>query len=677
MAYKTPGVYVEEISKFPPSVAQVATAIPAFIGYTEKAVDQDGKSLAYQPTKIDSLAEYELLFGGAWEPPHYIYSIDGNGNVDVTIQKFYLYESLRSFYDNGGGDCYIVSVGDYEDTISYNDTSGASPQGLKPGLDTLLKVDEPTLLLFPDAVGTIADGTNALDLAELGSLQAQTLMQCAKLQDRFGVFDIAEGFEDDDQHVLDFRDNIGTANLKYGAAYNPWLQTIYQKVIWLRDIYDTTVAPGNNLFDAIAAPTSANLLNIYNNYSSAVQQTDQIVGVLTDVDIDDFDDLEAKVDELIAEIKALPTSSPAAITNAFVTILTLLREAALAFEAIKAVGLGVDISKALERQEEDVALADQIVDLIAFEKNADLITISDMADAPAVVAAYAVLDGTEWINGTADHADVGAAIPANTDFEFADDAANTKTKVLEAIGYLKNSVQYQKILSELESLFDSALLNEEIAQQLILGSFPLASKVMKALERNMRLIPPSGTIVGIYAQVDATRGVWKAPANVSISSVVGPAYKITSKEQEDLNVHTTGKSINAIRSFAGKGTLVWGARTLAGNDNEWRYVSVRRFYNMVEESTMKASEQFVFEPNDANTWVKVRAMIENFLILQWRAGALQGATPEQAFFVRVGLGETMTSLDILEGRMNVEIGLAVVRPAEFIILKFSHKMAVS
>jgi phage tail sheath protein FI len=200
---------------------------------------------------------------------------------------------------------------------------------------------------------------------------------------------------------------------------------------------------------------------------------------------------------------------------------------------------------------------------------------------------------------------------------------------------------------------------------------------MKALERNMRLIPPSGTIVGIYAQVDATRGVWKAPANVSISSVVGPAYKITSKEQEDLNVHTTGKSINAIRSFAGKGTLVWGARTLAGNDNEWRYVSVRRFYNMVEESTMKASEQFVFEPNDANTWVKVRAMIENFLILQWRAGALQGATPEQAFFVRVGLGETMTSLDILEGRMNVEIGLAVVRPAEFIILKFSHKMAVS
>lgn len=149
---------------------------------------------------------------------------------------------------------------------------------------------------------------------------------------------------------------------------------------------------------------------------------------------------------------------------------------------------------------------------------------------------------------------------------------------------------------------------------------------------------------------------------------------ITHEQQEDLNIHTSGKSINAIRPFAGKGILVWGARTLAGNDNEWRYIPVRRFFNMAEESIKKATEQFVFEPNDKNTWVKVRAMIENFLTLQWRAGALSGAKPEQAFFVRVGLGETMTAQDILEGRMNIEIGMAVVRPAEFIILKFSHKM---
>ena len=158
-----------------------------------------------------------------------------------------------------------------------------------------------------------------------------------------------------------------------------------------------------------------------------------------------------------------------------------------------------------------------------------------------------------------------------------------------------------------------------------------------------------------------------------------PEKIITGKEQAGLNVDTaSGKSINVVRSFPGRGpAIIWGARTLAGNDNEWRYVPVRRFFNMVEESVKKATAQFVFEPNDANTWVKVRAMIENFLILQWRAGALAGAKPEDAFYVKVGLGQTMTAEDILNGFMNVEIGMAAVRPAEFIILKFSHKLQQS
>ncbi|MEZ4686150.1 MAG: phage tail sheath C-terminal domain-containing protein [Bacteroidia bacterium] len=191
------------------------------------------------------------------------------------------------------------------------------------------------------------------------------------------------------------------------------------------------------------------------------------------------------------------------------------------------------------------------------------------------------------------------------------------------------------------------------------------------------VLPPSAAIAGVFATVDRERGVWKAPANVSLRATRRPTVQIDSAAQEDLNLTTSGKSVNAIRAFAGRGLLVWGARTLAGNDNEWRYVPVRRFYNMVEESVKKATQAFVFEPNDANTWNKVRAMIENFLTLQWREGALAGAKPEDAFFVRVGLGQTMTSLDILEGRMIVEIGMAAVRPAEFIILRFSHKMQES
>ena len=189
-------------------------------------------------------------------------------------------------------------------------------------------------------------------------------------------------------------------------------------------------------------------------------------------------------------------------------------------------------------------------------------------------------------------------------------------------------------------------------------------------------LPPSAAVAGVFARVDSNRGVWKAPANENIKSIDGLSFKLTDQMQDGLNVDDgAGKSINCIRFFTGKGYKIWGARTLAGNDNEWRYVPVRRFFNMVEESVKKATYPFVFEPNDANTWVRVRAMIENFLILQWRAGALQGDKPDKAFYVAVGLGVTMTALDILEGRMIVEIGMAVVRPAEFIILRFSHKMA--
>ncbi|OWY19622.1 phage tail sheath family protein [Sphingobacteriales bacterium UPWRP_1] len=207
----------------------------------------------------------------------------------------------------------------------------------------------------------------------------------------------------------------------------------------------------------------------------------------------------------------------------------------------------------------------------------------------------------------------------------------------------------------------------------------LTQQALTAINKELDLVlPPSGAIAGLYARVDRTRGVWKAPANETLFNVKDVTYHVTNADNDGLNVDSVaGKSINVIRTFPGRGLLVWGARTLAGNDNEWRYVSVRRFYIMAEQSIKNATERFVFEPNDANTWVKVKAMIENYLTILWRQGALAGAKPEDAFYVKVGLHQTMTAIDILEGRMIVEVGMAVVRPAEFIILQFSHKMQES
>jgi hypothetical protein len=202
----------------------------------------------------------------------------------------------------------------------------------------------------------------------------------------------------------------------------------------------------------------------------------------------------------------------------------------------------------------------------------------------------------------------------------------------------------------------------------------LYNQIKAKLVSEMVILPPSAAVAGIYASVDRTRGVWKAPANVGTAAVIGPITKITNEDQDNLNVDQAGKSINAIRAFTGKGTLVWGARTLAGNDNEWRYVPVRRLFIMIEESARKATSFAVFEPNDMTTWLKVKGMIESFLYGLWERGALAGPAPAAAYFVNVGLGKTMTTQDILEGRMIVEIGVAAVRPAEFIILRFSHKL---
>jgi hypothetical protein len=199
--------------------------------------------------------------------------------------------------------------------------------------------------------------------------------------------------------------------------------------------------------------------------------------------------------------------------------------------------------------------------------------------------------------------------------------------------------------------------------------------VRAALKKHFIVLPPSGAIAGIYATTDASRGVWKAPANVPVLKVQEPVVLLDNTEQESLQVDSiSGKSINAIRAFAGKGTLVWGARTLAGNDNEWRYVSVRRFFTMIEVSVKQGTAWAVFEPNNATLWAKVRTQIETYLTQQWRSSALAGAKPEQAFYVSCGLGQTMTAQDIQQGRMIVEIGMAAVRPAEFIILKFTHQL---
>jgi phage tail sheath protein FI len=481
---RTPGVYIVEESTFPPSVVEVETAIPAFVGYTS-ATQYSGQNLLNRPVAVNNLLEFQEIFGPAPLIGNFTVAVDEDGNVSGAIAdpeasanaRFRLAYAMRQFYDNGGGRCYVVSIGNYSASAVFSDIATAH----LAGLDALAREDEPTLLVFPDLSGMApADASKpdqvAAVRASYHSVLVQALSQCATLGDRFLICELWDGDAPGSAGIAAFRDGIGTNNLKYGAAYHPFIQT---------------TMPWN------------------------------------------WDENTIKVSQLARRNDDGTLTRPSPHNGMTLTALT-----------------------------------------------------SD---------------------------------------------ANNPSPLIYAN---------------------------------VRGGLSLFSV----------MVPPGAAVAGVYATVDRTRGVWKAPANESLASVRSLTVPINQDLNDNMNVDTSGKSINALRAFAGKGFLVWGARTLAGNDNEWRYVPVRRFFNMVEASCKNATEPFVFEPNDANTWVKVKAMIENFLVLQWRAGALAGAKPEDAFYVHVGLGTTMTAQDILEGRMIVEIGMAVVRPAEFIVLQFSHKM---
>jgi len=507
---KTPGVYIVEKNAFPNSVVEVATAVPAFIGYTDRA-DNKGKSLLNKPWRITSMSEFHNYYGFGTTPQFSIdekpadsydeadFSLNGVEYLfNQTSGKNLLYNSMLLFFQNGGGPCYIVSVGSYEDDIEAGK--------LQKGINLLVKEQEPTMVVIPETV--LLDEQNSI------SVQQAALAHCGgKMKNRMAILDIWGGHRDRQDPsgdcVDNFRSALGINYLDYAAAYYPWINT-------------TIVQDKDLSYD-----------NIANN----------------------------------------------------------------------------DVLQNLLRTE--IGIPD---------------VIDDSTPAKIAQQAQAVVDITNtW-----------------------DDKAEDEVYALKS------------------------LLNKSL-----IAMSPLYGNMLAAIKEHLNLLPPAAAMAGVYTMVDNSRGVWKAPANVSLSAVISPAVNITHDEQEDLNVTTQGKSINAIRTFIGEGTLVWGARTLDGNSLDWRYINVRRTMIMMEESIKLATKAYVFEPNVANTWVTIKSMIRNFLTGIWKRGGLAGAVPDDAFSVHVGLGETMTSEDILEGILRVTVLVAVSRPAEFIEITFQQQMQKS
>ncbi|MCX3265597.1 phage tail sheath family protein [Pedobacter agri] len=590
LTYKHPGVYVEEISTIPPSIAQVETAIPGFVGYTAKREKNGIPFDVNVPQRITSLLEFEQYFGPAY-PELLEVTIENpeNGSVlpkivvtpATTLSGYLLYYHVKMFYENGGGPCFIISIGTFKAVPELDKAE------LKTGLDACEKEDEITLLVIPEIVGLSSS-------SQIKELNDAMLAQCARLQDRFAILDAPQASLTTPVLVADkFRnDFISSDNLKYGAAYYPQIQS--------GAVYNRTA--DQNIFIARDNRGGDNA-GIYKSVGDTKKP-------ITDV------------------VKPAAQVSVAATTK--ITIETVPTEN----QSISIAGISLTFGTGgIAIDGNTTATAKSLKDVINAHNDLKLFVNAELSG--KVVNITALEAGASGNNISIVYDPKGGAIALKLDSP------------------------------TLTGGFDNV-------------DFVLFNQIKAALNAFTVPLYPSGMMAGVMARVDNERGVWKAPANVSVRTVDKPVVSISDEEQDYLNVDPTGgKSINAIRKFAGRGTLIWGARTLAGNDNEWRYVPVRRLFIMVEESIKKATEFVVFEPNDAKTWLRVKTMCENFLNQLWRQGALAGAKPEHAYFVNVGLGITMTSLDILEGRLIIEIGMAAVRPAEFIILKFSHLLAKS
>ncbi|MDB5110868.1 MAG: hypothetical protein JWR67_1982 [Mucilaginibacter sp.] len=280
--------------------------------------------------------------------------------------------------------------------------------------------------------------------------------------------------------------------------------------------------------------------------------------------------------------------------------------------------------------------------------------------------------------GTAYYPFIGTSVMQNQEIDYTNLFGGDVRQLAPLINPAGNPDQSVAIiLGNIESPTGAALTVNQYHNALLNASKTYSS-IINYILTDVNILPPSGAMAGVMTTTDNYEGVWKAPANASIAGAVSLPIQITDSQQASLNVDVvSGKSINTIRVFPGMGILVWGARTLDGNSSDWRYLSVRRTMMMIEQSCKLAAQTYVFQPNDKNTWEAVKTMIGSFLTNIWKEGGLQGATPVDAFFVSCGLGATMTADDILNGLMNITIGVAVLRPAEFIIITFQQQMAVS
>ena len=673
---KTPGVYIIEKNAFPNSVVEAPTAIPAFIGYTERAVNGND-DLTNVPWKISSMTEYIQYFGGG---PDLKFEVDiKDGSLCIEGKNSYtLYYNMMLFFANGGGACYIVSVGSYKDALKKD--------SMITGLGKLTLEQEITLVAIPEAV-------NLSSSEEFKDIQQQMLSHCGNtMKNRFALLDIYpkanEKTKIEDQ-VNFFCDNIGSSFLSYGAAYFPWLNT---SIVGERDLKGDMFTWTDNAYihrtqlDAGFAEIVESLFVEEFEIKENVVKNGHTFKLEEVVEGDIYADSvteKTKVIGRIESIKDIKEDGNEEVIKKNVKVVWLFSSFIEELEIKEDVVKNGHTFKLEEVVEGDI-YADSDT-----EKTKVIGRIESIKDIKEAETGKVIKKDVKvvWLfsSFTEEFEIEGSVLKDNHTFKLEEvvegdiyaDSDTEKTNVIGRIESIKDIKEAgnEKVIKKnvkVVWLFPNNV-DKQALHQALYNVSSVYKQAIKGVLKNLNLFPPSAAMAGIYTMVDNSRGVWKAPANVTLNYVGSTVEDIDDEQQAELNVPIHGKAVNVIRLFRGEGIKVWGARTLDGNSLDWRYVNVRRTLLFLEESIKNAARAYVFEPNDAGTWINMKCMIDSFLRSVWKRGGLAGATPEDAFEVHIGLGDTMTAEDILDGIMRITVLVAVTHPAEFIEITFQQQ----
>ena len=558
--YAAPGVYIEEISQASRSLQGLATSVAGFVGFTE---DVRGGARLFQPTLVNTWNEYLEKFARP-------------GSDGFTNFGAYLPFSVYGWFLNGGGRCWITSIG--------TQLPGTEETSTDVGTNVLSRGRRPALKFTLKNTSEVSESTASSSLTFNPNINGFMPPEPIIIRIREGEPKVQS---EDEEGVINIAPNTG-------------------------EYFDVEIRQGRQLLERYEHLTM--------NADAATEVADYVVTALEESEY-----IEVTNTSTVGSPLARRPSNGIYEVNPPIAVSTP-EEFSVNLEGIRDERTGVrglfeidditmlscpDMMKAYEAGLIDIDQLHGIMDLMI-----SMCEGAASGDVPNPPNRMVVLD-----------------IPPD------------KLRPHDTVQWLNREFNRR-------SSFAALYYPWVLAPNPRNGGRPIA-------------VPPSGHVMGVWARTDATRGIHKAPANEAPRGIMGLTYNCNFREQEMLNP----LGINCIRSFPGRGIRIWGARTLAEpNDLEWRYINVRRLVSYVEKSIELGTQWAVFEPNDQDLWARIRRIVGNFLTELWRAGALVGATTNEAFYVKCD-AELNPPESVMDGRLFVEVGVSPVRPAEFVVFR--------